>query len=88
MLPERTDDPYRDYLAREVKFSEERVAEQARSIGRRMTRLADQLDKGVAHVNGLGELQGSGSMLDAACAKYDAVLQVLRDYNAFKEAEE
>ena len=78
------DDNYLRYLDNEVRRHRDGLEKQARSLGRRLTMLADQLAKGDAIVNDLGEVQAEGPMLDVRCAAYGQALDARKTYIAFE----
>jgi hypothetical protein len=78
-------DTYREHLEREKTHARDRVIQNARSVIRRAERLAQYAEgQDDPSINPLGELQSSGTMLDAACATYAACRQALKDYDMFQ----
>lgn len=88
MQSSRSDDAYRDVLVHELSFARESLAKQGRTVQSVVDPLVKRLESDLefVSVNELGELQSSGTMLDAKCARYMLAAQTLRNYDAFREA--
>lgn len=66
-------------MEQDVLWRAERLSRNMRSLGERLVRLADQLDKNPLDtlLNSLGEIQSEGSSIDSGCGGYDAAKTAL-----------
>ncbi len=65
---------------REVERRAENLVRTMRSLGQRLVRLADTVEREplTALVNALGEIQSEGSSIDAGCGGYNAAKEALK----------
>lgn len=80
-----------EILQRDVDYQRRELAAAMKALSRRLALTAERLDAGDPKeviVNGLGEVQSSGTMIDANCGRYEATLSALKTARQIAAQEE
>ncbi|UCG02553.1 MAG: hypothetical protein JSW11_00890 [Candidatus Heimdallarchaeota archaeon] len=72
-----------------IKLTRENLAHRCRELSSRLSRLATKLESDKLHdhltINSLGEIQSSGTIIDATCGRLSAMLTIYTKLTSYKE---
>lgn len=79
-IAEEERDGYLGEIAGDLQHASKQLVLEARSLATRMTRLAEDVERGSRSTNSLGEVQGRGLDVDRLCVDRARLLRVVEGY--------